>query len=117
MTREPRMSSGTGPHRWRELDSRQQFLHVGKEVEEAAQAWAEKLKLREMQREDAYAAPYFIILEKDGQPDAARRRMNKDEVEHPDRQGLERKFQSLLGCIEEVPDRCGAVVPEGLQSR
>ena len=51
---------------------------------EATQAWAERLKLGEMQREDPYSRPFVDLLVRDASDEARMRRMRAMEVGHPE---------------------------------
>ena len=51
---------------------------------EATQAWAERLKLGEMQHEDPYSRPFIDLLVRDGSVEARARRLRALEVSHPE---------------------------------
>ena len=63
---------------------------------EATQAWAERLKLGEMQREDPYSRPFVDLLVRDSSDEARMRRMRAVEVGHPECFAHGKRKQSML---------------------
>ena len=62
---------------------------------EATQAWAERLQLGEMQREDPYSRPFMDLLCRDMSAEAKARRMRAMEADHPECFAYGKRKQSV----------------------
>ena len=68
---------------------------------EATQAWAERLKLGEMQREDPYSRPFVDLLVRDTSDEARMRRMRVVEAGNPECFAWQKKAVNA-GCVGSI---------------
>ena len=79
---------------------------------EATQAWAERLKLGEMQREDPYSRPFVDLIVRDSSDEAKMRRMRAVEVGHPECFAHGKRKQSMLVASTRY-ELCGGCFTDG----